>query len=245
MDEQFKDLCARCRKRDACNVPCAFVEKILKEGNAGIFEKIDRKANAVMVYPANKKEVRESTMRAAARDKVGQQKIDAIFSTKSDNPFAHYDPKLRQTSVFIYKVLLGFNYQEIADIFEVTPENIRKIFHKAKRRILKALELCDQNQTRLDKIEHILSVNQEATGRLPKYQKWFLMNKLLGMSSSEIAEFDGTTSATVAAKIRVCADRLVTGNLTFLDPTDDDIKAAQERIEKKRQRDRKKPAKAA
>ncbi len=47
-------------------------------------------------------------------------------------------------------------------------------------------------------------------------------------------KLDGTTSSTVASKIRVAYDRLVTGEYSLLEPTDEQIKAARIRMAKTR-----------
>ena len=239
MQSEIKGYCARCKKKTNCCIPCAFVESILSDGNPGIYERCDNRNGLTILYPvANDKEIRETTIRSAGRDKAYQHKVDGLFSTDSENPFASYQPKLRQTDVFILKVLLGYSYEEIAFRLDSTVDNVHKIYHKAKTRILKALDLLDQHQNALDMADHALKVNGEATGKLPKYQRWFLMNKALGLTPAQIAEIEGTTRRVVSPKIRYCYDRLIAGELTLFEVAPAEIEAARERMEKKRARDR-------
>lgn len=237
MDYQGK--CSKCRKRKDCKVPCAFVDEILKQGNPQLFERTSYSENLTMVYPPNKLEKRESNMRAGARDKVGHQKVDGIFSDENDKAWAEFDADLKQTNVFIQRALLGKSWKEIAQLYETTTDHAQKLYCKAHKRMLKALELSDSHQTKLDKAKHALKVNEQATGKLPKYQKWFLMNKCLGLMPTDIAELENVKRVQVTSKIRQCADRLKTGNLTFLDPTPEQVDESQARIDKKRARDRK------
>lgn len=239
---QFKGMCEKCRKRKGCKVSCAPVEMILRDGNPEVFEKTNYKHNAIMLFPADRNERRESTLRAGARDKQAHNKIDAIFSTDGETAFCLNNPQTDKTTVFIYKVFNGFSFQDIATMLDKPVDNVRVLFHKAKERILKALDLCDTRSDVISKAEYSLQVNEQATGKLPKYQKWFLMNKCLGLTPAEIANLEGTNRTNVTAKIKYCADRLKTGDLIFLDPTPEQIRESQERIEKKRARDRKRAA---
>ncbi len=104
---------------------------------------------------------------------------------------------------------------------------------------MKALELSDQHLNILDMAKHALKVNEEATGKLPNYQRWFLMNKCLGLMPADIAELEGVKRVDVTSKIRYCADRLKTGSLTFLDPTPEQVAESRKRIDEKRARERK------
>ena len=195
MQSEYQGLCAKCRKKTGCKIPCAPVESILREDNPAIYERVDHRHERTILYSSgdNGKMVRESTTRGFARDKAAHQKIDALFSTDSDSPFADNNPKLKQTAIFIHRLLLGESYEEIAEQFNTTADHAAKLYHKAKVRILKALELCDKHQSIIDKAEYALKVGEEATGKLPKYVKWFLMAKCLGLSPHDIARLEGTT----------------------------------------------------
>ena len=104
--------------------------------------------------------------------------------------------------------------------------------------LLKAFELMDKRRAVIDDVKARLRISEKATGKLTKTQKWFLLNKVFGMLPREIAEMEGANVKTVCARIKDVHDRVVTGHVIFLNPTEDEIRAAQARIEKKRQRDR-------
>ena len=241
MQSEHQGLCVKCRKKTGCKVPCAPVEAILSGDNPAIYERVDHRHDRTILYSSgdNGKMVRESTTRGYARDKAVHQKIDALFSTDSENPFADYNPKLKQTAIFIHRLLLGQSYEEIAGQFNTSVDNARKIYHKAHTRILKALDLCDKHQSIIDKAEYALKVGEQATGKLPKYVKWLLMAKCLGLSPHDIARIERTTQRVVSTKIRYAYDRLITGEQTlFPEVTPEEIEAAKARIEKKRASDR-------
>ena len=198
--------------------PCAPVEYILKEDNAVIYERVDHRNNRTILYASddNSRMIRESTMRGYARDKAAHNKIDGLFSTDAESPFANYSPKLKQTAIFIHRLLLGESYEEIAARFNTTADNAAKLYGKAQARILKALDLCDQHQSIIDKAEYALQAGEEATGKLPKYVKWFLMAKCLGLTPVDIAKLEGTTRGIVSPKIRYAYDRLITGEMKLI-----------------------------
>jgi len=53
------------------------------------------------------------------------------------------------------------------------------------------------------------------------------------MLPREIAEMDGADIKNVCSKIKYVADRVITGRITFLNPTDEEVKQAQQRIDQK------------
>jgi hypothetical protein len=62
---------------------------------------------------------------------------------------------------------------------------------------------------------------------------------LFGLLPREIAEIYDAKTATVCGRIKDVADQVMTGNIAFLNPTQEQAEKAKERIEKKRARDRK------
>ncbi len=91
----------------------------------------------------------------------------------------------------------------------------------------------DKRRSLVDNVKARLRISEKATGKLTKTQKWFLLNKVFGMLPRETAEMEGANVKTVCARIKD-----VPRHVIFLNPTEGQIRAAQERIEKKRQRDR-------
>ncbi len=123
MNDQGK--CQKCRKRKDCKVPCAFVDEILKQDNPASVERTSHAENMTMVYPPNMREIRESNVRAGTIDKAGQHKVDGIFSSDNDKAWTEFDAELKQTSVFIQKVIFGKDWQTIAQHTKPTPTTSR------------------------------------------------------------------------------------------------------------------------
>jgi len=73
---------------------------------------------------------------------------------------------------------------------------------------------------------------------MPKTHRWFLLNKVFGLLPREIAEMDGASIKTICARIKDVSDCVMIGRLIFMNPSPEQIEAAQQRIDKKRQRDK-------
>ena len=234
MTNNQQGMCGKCRKRKTCKTPCAFVEDILKFENEGVYEKTN--GDSITVYP-RWREVQETVLQGKHEDS-GKDRENNIFSTEAENPFASYEPKLDRTHVFINRFFKGMSYQDIATMMDDDPERIRGLYKDSVKRLVKALEVMDKRQAVVDDVKARLRISEKATGKLTKTQKWLLLNKVFGMLPREIAEMEGANVKTVCARIKDVHDRVVTGQVIFLNPSEDEIRAAQERIEKKRQRDR-------
>ncbi len=169
-----------------------------------------------------------------------QADIERMFSTDADNVFlVDETPKATRAKVFYYHYFEGRPYSELAEIFGKSEPTIRNIYYEAKETLLAGLKILEQRRRVVDDVESRLKISEKATGKMPKTHKWFLLNKVFGLLPREIAEMDDAKVTTVCARIKDVADRVMTGNLIFLDPTPDQIEKAQGRIDKKRARDRK------
>ncbi len=131
------------------------------------------------------------------------------------------------------------SYEAIADELEVSVAACMTHYRHACDRMMQALKLADMKEATIAKYKLALERSEKATGKLPKYMKWLLMNKVFDLTVGDIAELEGTTSNIVASKIRVAYDRLVTGEYQLLEPAPDQIEAAQLRMVKKRASERK------
>jgi hypothetical protein len=61
---------------------------------------------------------------------------------------------------------------------------------------------------------------EERIGKLPKGQKWFLLNKLFGVMPSEIAEMEGLKGASSVKQLIIrVSDRLRAGEIRLIDFT--------------------------
>ena len=118
--------------------------------------------------------------------------------------------------------------------------NCRWSYAHALSRLRKALDILDDIDIRyktLQSAKYCLKRNEEATGRLKKGQRWFVLNKALGLTIAEIAKLDGAKTKNVQHKVKLVADQIKAGKLTLLDPTPEEVEKAIERLKKKKERD--------
>jgi hypothetical protein len=236
---KYKGMCAKCRKRQACKTPCAFVDAILRQDNRPVFEK-EVSQDRIEARPRST-EVRESDF--IKLDSTGelssQDMIDAVFSTETDSPFRIDDYVLDRTQVFYRHFFRGESYEDLAEIYDTTPETIRGIYGNALTRLLYALDLLDKRLPVVDNAEYYFKRAESITGKLPKNQRHFLLAKLFGLTPKEIENFDGTKQGDVAKNVTYVADRLRTGEALFLDPDELEIKESERRLERFRATQRK------
>ncbi len=100
--------------------------------------------------------------------------------------------------------------------------------------MMKAFEFSDSRVATFAQRKLAMAPSENATGSLPKYIKWVLMNKVFDPTADKIARRDGTVNASVASKIQVALDQLVWGEYVLLEPAADPIGAAAVRIAQKR-----------
>ena len=237
MDKNFKGMCEKCRKRKSCKIPCAPVENLLQFDNRGASERLNRNENTITLFPVNRREMRETELLGLAETGgKDQDAVDFIFSTDNDKAFTIPNPQKDKTAVFVYKFFKGFSYEDIAVMMDKPVNNVRQLYRQAKARMLKALKALDTRDGIIHKAENILKVSEEATGKLPNYQKWFIMNKCLGLSPGEIARIEGRSQSCISTMLRYCADKLMAGELTLLDPTPEQAQEAKARLDRDRAR---------
>jgi hypothetical protein len=182
--------------------------------------------------------------------KERNNKIEAIFaggfpgggSTLID--IIKGPPKLTRTKVFILRYFLHWEYADIARRFDMDVETVRKTYSDACQRIAQAMRVLDDRQAVNDHAEYALKANEEATGKLNKSEKWWILNKVLGLTTGEIAKMYDSKSNIVTNKIKYVSDRVMAGEHTFLSPNREQIRQAQQRLEAKKARDRKRREKA-
>jgi len=245
-------MCQKCRKRASCKVPCAFVDEILKQDNRPQFHEVNARGLhgediTILKSKNHRHEVNESGldyMHMVGIDGDGWDSVDKVtpFTTEADSPWADFQPTLSQTTVFIWRFFMKRSFEEIAEELDVEVATVMSHYQNAKARMTEALKLADSRTKTIAKWKQAMERSEKATGKLPKYMKWLLMNKVFDLTVGEIADLDGTTSATVASKIRVAYDKLALGEYVLLEPTPDDIEAARVRMAKKRASERKRAA---
>jgi hypothetical protein len=111
------------------------------------------------------------------------------FSTENNSAFAAFQPKLKETGIFIDRFFHRFSYKDLAIKYETSASNAIKLYHHAVTRILEVVKALDSSADR--KMDGYLRRVQTRSGSLPKGQKWYLLNKLFGLRPSEIAEMEG------------------------------------------------------
>jgi len=80
---------------------------------------------------------------------------------------------------------------------------------------------------------------------LSKGQKWYLLNKLYGLRPSEISELEGMNkkNSSVRQLIIRTSDQLQAGELSLIEVTPAEKKAAKDRLDTQRKKRRKRHAK--
>ena len=118
----------------------------------------------------------------------------------------------------------------------MTEHNAVKTFHNAVKRVLEIMKAMDQDKLRdLSKWKTQI---EERSGKIPKGQKWFLMNKLFGIMPSEIAEMEGMKgSSSVRQLIIRVSDQLRAGEIRLIDSTPEEA-AAKVRLDAYREKRR-------
>ncbi len=231
-------ICLKCVHNSTCDQLCAFADDFVN-GPPGqqVYER--KKGNRIFLF-SQKNHVNETSLLGNSDNPDSHFSIDLLFSDISPNPFEGFSPKLKQTVVFIYHFFHKWSYNDIAVMLDASVDNVQKIYAHALDRLRKALDILDDIDIRyktLQSAEYCLKRNEEATGRLNKGQRWFVLNKALGLTIAEIAKLDGVKTKNVQHKVKSVADQIKAGTLTLLDPTPAEVEKATERLEKKKERD--------
>lgn len=241
MDEDYKNMCGVCRNRNHCKAPCSFVEEILREGNKPPFyEKNMRSENGKDALQIKSKNYRhEVNATNLAQDKKilsGDNKKSDPFNTDALSPFTDLKPSLGQTVVFVNRFFLRKSYEDIAEELNISVDTSVSMFRHAKDRMLEALKLSDERFSTIHRYESLLKRNDKSFGILPKGQRLFIMNRVLGLTVPEISEMENMPVNQVNHRIKEVSDRLKIGPIEWIECSDEDRAAAQENIIKKRQR---------
>jgi len=102
-----------------CKKPCRPVELYLAENNLTIFEKtaINSKGEKVTIIFAQSREMQQSTLSIGV-DKSGDPRLSnkeqQVFSTENDKPFRNFEPKLKQTGIFVDRFFHNCSYANLA-----------------------------------------------------------------------------------------------------------------------------------
>ena len=127
----------------------------------------------------------------------------------------------------------------------MTEQNAKATFHNSSNRILAVIEAMDSGETLTKQVEFWKDRVKARTGNLPKGQKWYLLNKLFGLRPSEISELEGIDkkSSSVRQLIIRTSDQLQAGELSLIEITPAEKKAAKARLDTQRKKRRERHAK--
>ena len=127
----------------------------------------------------------------------------------------------------------------------MTEKNAKGTFHNSINRILAVIEAMDSGETLTKQVAFWKDRVKARTGDLPKGQKWYLLNKLFGLRPSEISELEGIDkkSSSVRQLIIRTSDQLQAGELSLIEVTPAEKKAAKARLDTHRKKRRERHAK--
>lgn len=243
----MKDICKNCRHCKTCRSPCRPIELYLAENNLSVFEKTftNKDGEKVSIVFARSRETQQS-MLSIGVDKAGDPRLSTreaqAFSTENESPFASFEPKLKQTGIFIDRFFHNFSYKDLAVKYDISRDAAIKIYHAATKRLLEVLEALDGKKD-LRNLDHWKKQVDERSGSLPKGQKWFLLNKLFGFRPSEIAKMENLKgSSSVRQLIIRVSDQLKAGEINLIDATAEDAEAAKARLDANRKKRRERHA---
>lgn len=237
-------ICPKCQKFKNCRSPCYPVKQYLAQDNLSVFEKTITKKNGetVGIVYARSREFQQS-MLSIGVDKQGDHRLSnkeqEAFSTDNESPFEDFKPRLKQTGVFIDRFFHGHSYVDIAEKYEMTVKNAYRTYHNALKRILQVLDAMDKGKVPTKQAEYWKRKVEERSGKIAKGQKWFLLNKVFGLSPSEIAELEGLKgSSSVRQLIIRVSDQLRAGEINLIEIKPEDTDSAKARLDIQRKRRR-------
>lgn len=231
----MKSVCEKCQHRMTCDRPCRPVELYLQQDNPAVFEKryINEEGKQVTIMFAKGRVTPQSL------GPEMDEEADLAFSTENASPFRHFEPTLKQTGIFIDRFFHKFTYADLATKYDCTEIEAQKIYRAAVQRLLSIIHEVDRARKR----EKYAKMVKERSGDLPKGQRWFLMNKCLGLLPSEIAEMEGLQgSSSVRQLIIRVSDQLQAGEIKLIDGTTEERQTAKERLDTRRAKRRERHA---
>ena len=101
--------------------------------------------------------------------------------------------------------------------YNVSKEAAVKVYYAAAQRLRQVIEAMD-DPNGIRNLEHWKRQFEKRSGSLPKSQKWYLLNELLGLRPSEITELEGLnkTSSSVRQLIIRVSDQLKAGGISLI-----------------------------
>jgi hypothetical protein len=236
-------LCAKCRHREECKAPCAPVELYLAYENLAIYEKsgtLDSGEDIQILFTYGK-EIRESSFPTIS-DRTAEA-VD-VLST-GENPFAGFNPHLKQTGLFIDRFFRHWSFEDLAVKYDLTLAQAKKHYRAAVDRLREVLEALDGQDKSIHNFDAWKQMVEERSGNFPLGVKWFLLNKLFSLRPAEIARLEGkeSTSSAVRGMIIRVSDQLRAGELSLFEFDQEEAEAAKARLDAQRKKRRERYAK--
>jgi len=244
------EICPKCSKYKSCKSPCYPVKQFLAKDNLSVFEKTVSKetGETVTVLFARSREMQQS-MLSIGVDSRGDHRLSTkdqqAFSTENENPFADFKPSLKQTGIFVDRFFHGFSYTDLAEKYDMTTDTARKTYHNSINRVLAVIHAMDSGEAPTKQVAFWKKKVAARSGRLPKGQRYFLLNKLFGLRPSEIAEMEGLDkqSSSVRQLIIRVSDQLKAGEISLFETSPGETADAKARLDAHRENRRERHAK--
>jgi DNA-directed RNA polymerase specialized sigma24 family protein len=213
------------------------VAEYLRRDNLAVFEKSytdPETGQTTTILFSRSREVVESDL--SQDDGKTAAEYPKAFSTENENPFAGFTPNLKQTGIFVDRFFHGASYADLSVKYEMSKDNARKTYHNAIRRLQEILKLMDEKSRGLAQYQKQI---EERSGKLPKGQKWFLLNKLFGVMPHEIAEMEGMRSSSSVKQLIIrVSDQLRAGEIRLIETTPEEEEVAKLRLDDHREKRR-------
>jgi DNA-binding CsgD family transcriptional regulator len=175
------------------------VEQFINQDGRPDLEK--KFGNNLTILHHRKHEKPISSLLSAFENDLDKLKIEQLLSDQNSFPFSHFDERLKQTKIFLLKVH-GKSYQEIAEYFETTTDEIQKIFNACKDRFIIALDCMDNRRKICSQAADIIKRQEAKTGSIPAMKKQFLLSKLFDLTPAEIGKMMGIKTSTVMTNLK-------------------------------------------
>jgi len=232
----MKEVCLKCDHRETCKTPCLPVKLYLAQDNLTVFEKTytNEDGETTTILYSRSRETPESMLTKRQDPGFTPEEVARAFSTENGSPFAHFDPKLKQTGIFIDRFFHNFTYEDLAVKYDTTRRWATHIYHAAEKRLLAVLEQMDLAEQGKKRVQIAKQVKARS-GTIPKGQKWFLLNKLFDMMPSDIAKMEGIEGSSAVRQLIIrVSDQLRAGEIRLMEFDPEEATQAKQRLDAQR-----------
>jgi DNA-directed RNA polymerase specialized sigma24 family protein len=160
--------------------------------------------------------------------------MDRVELAKSNGePLVKMSKGLR---VFFLHTLFGLPICEISELLGIGSQGVAKHINKTRDKILTGkLDILSYTPQGKQLAQQAAQARLEAGGKIKNIEmsrgmRVFLLHTLLEFSTTEIAKLFDITLPAVSHHIRITRDKIITGEIDVLSYSDEDVKAAKERL---------------